>query len=150
MLRPSSPVPLLLLLLLLPAGPALAGAPALDESCKDAQGQRVPTDYDGSRQLFAEVDRVPARKREEAKEKDLSEFMIVINPERWFLGRWTQQWLYFRQCGHINEEHPIIREQLRGLRIRDEEEADCWAVRQLVEGPVKLSSRTLYAIERDM
>ena len=75
---------------------------------------------------------------------------IVVNPERYYLGRWTQQWLYLRQCAHVNEGHPIATEGLRGLRIRDEEEADCWAARHLMQGTKKLSTRTLYSIERDM
>jgi hypothetical protein len=108
------------------------------------------TKYDGGRRLFAEVEQLPSHERREAAERGLSEFVIVVNPERYFLGRWTQQWLYLRQCAHISERHPVATEGLRGLQIRDEEAADCWAVRRLIEGPNRLSTSTLYAIERDM
>ena len=81
---------------------------------------------------------------------DISE--IVVNPERYFIGNWTQQWLYLRQCAHINLAHPIRDEGDKGFNFDDEESADCWAVNRLREDPLEqgFSDRALRDIERDI
>lgn len=122
--------------------PVRAGAPAIDETCVDRSGSRVPVQIDLKQRYFAGA--VPLRG---SSSRGGSSFVIYINPERTYLGRQTQQWLYLRQCAHIVEQHPVLRGE-QGLNIRDEEAADCWAARQLVKGVS--SSRVLYAIESDM
>ena len=134
-----------LVLLVLSASSAIAGAPALNESCRDRGGQRVVTVYDATRQYFAQA--LPMRRSEQAAamQRGLSPFVIYVNPSLYFLGRQTQQWLFFRQCVHIQQGHRIVQDGVRALNMRDEEQTDCLAARMM-----SASSRTLYSIERDM
>jgi hypothetical protein len=136
---------LCLVILLLSASSAIAGAPALNEKCQDRSGLRVVTVYDTTRQYFAQA--LPMRRSEQAaaRQRGLSPFVIYVNPSLYFLGRQTQQWLFLRQCIHIQEGHRIIQDGMRGLNMRDEVQVDCAAARAL-----RTSSRTLYSIERDL
>ena len=117
-----------------------AGVPQLNKSCEDDRGRRVNVQvrYDSSRPYFAEADR----------DSRTGRYTIYVNPELYFLGRQTQQWLYLRQCGHIVLNHRVVQDRVRGLRIEDERTADCWAARRVLQSGG--SSRTLYSIERDM
>ena len=124
--------------------PAFAGAPELNETCRDQNGAPVRMQLSTSTRFFAET----GRARAPTSRGDASMYIIYINPERTFLGRPTQQWLYLRQCAHIRERHPVINEGERALSVRDEEMADCWAARELVRGGE--SPKTLYVIESDM
>jgi hypothetical protein len=128
--------------------PAFAGAPSLDENCHDKSNRRVPTRYDvAATNYFAEA-RV-----------DGQSAAIYINPDRYFLGQRTQQWLYQRQCVHIQKDHAIAKPDDRGQKPgerapkpEDEEEADCLAMREMANSPAQGSSvRTLRAaVESDM
>ena len=132
---------------------ALAGAPALDETCRDKDGQPVPTRYDpAATPHFAQARVLPMAQRAEGLMKGIPLAAIHVNPERYFLGQRTQQWLYLRECVHIQREHPIARAGERGLRPEHEEEADCLALLDLAKSPRQTSSlRTLrVAIESDM
>jgi hypothetical protein len=129
---------------LLLALPALGGAPELTEDC-DAAGVRIPTQFDSSRRSFAEA--APIRRSSSPRP---ARFVIYINPERTFLGRETQQWLYYRQCAHIVERHAVIEHGERALQIRDEEQADCWAAQRMLRGKKSPPPAILYAIERDL
>jgi hypothetical protein len=127
---------------LLLGSPANAGAPALDETCQ-LRGAKVPTQYNVSQKYFAEAG--PLRSSMQRTDRV---YVIYINPERTFLGRQTQQWLYLRQCAHIVAGHRVISAGERGLTIQDEEAADCWAAREISQGGS--ASKTLYGIESDM
>lgn len=142
---PSSRHFLCLAVLLLSISSAIAGAPALEGSCQDRDGRRVLTLYNTARQYFAQAELARASERSAAAQRGLSQFVIYVNPSLYFLGRQTQQWLFYRQCAHIVQGHPIARSGVRALNIRDEEQADCWAARRMGTSP-----RTLYSIERDM
>jgi len=139
-----------LVLTLLTSFAAIAGAPELNEKCQDRGGKRVRAVYDPSKQFFAQARLIPSSERRSAEERGLSQYVIYVNPERYFLGRETQQWLYTRQCAHIVLEHPVVRQGERGLNLRDEVEADCWAVREMSSGRSQLSRSAIYSIERDM
>lgn len=124
--------------------PALAGAPSLDENCHDTSNRRVPTRYDvAATNYFAEarVDGLSAT--------------IYINPDRYFLGQRTQQWLYQRQCVHIQKGHAIARPGERTPstpKPEDEVEADCLAMREMANSPAQGSSirTSRAAVESDM
>lgn len=122
---------------------ALAGAPQLDETCRDRDMRPVPIIYTASgTRFFAEASVVPAAERQAARERGLPPVAIRVNPELYFLGQRTQQWLYLRQCVHIQQDHPIARLGERALTPLDEEQADCMAFQQMVNSPVKGSSST--------
>ena len=127
---------------------ASGGAPALQETCYDTSNMKVATIYDPYVQVFAEVRRLPKSERIPASQAGVSSYMIYVNPERYYLGRQTQQWLYQRQCVHIIRGHAVAQSGLRGLNIKDEEVADCQAARDMSNAG--LSSRDLYSIERDI
>jgi hypothetical protein len=127
---------------LLMCSQALAGAPAIEETCRGANGGRVQTQVDLRQRYFALAGPVLTGPLAG------NAYVIYINPERTYLGRSTQQWLYLRQCAHINERHPVLKGE-QALNIRDEEAADCWAVRELLKTSGS-SSRILYSIESDM
>lgn len=132
------------ILLLLSASSAIAGAPDLKGTCRDQQRRQVVTVYDGTRQYFAQA--ISMRRGEQtARRREQSPFVIYVNPNFYFLGSQTQQWLYLRQCAHIQEGHRIVEDGVRALNMQDEVQADCAAARAL-----HASVRTLYAIERDM
>jgi hypothetical protein len=59
-------------------------------------------------------------------------YEIRVNPERTYLGKATQEWLYLRQCAHIRERHEVLKGE-RGFALRDEEDADCRAVQELMK-----------------
>ena len=107
------------------------------------RGAKVPVQYDGSRRYFAEAG-LPRG----SMPRSSVVYVIYINPERTYLGRQTQQWLYLRQCAHINDQHKVVTAGASALSIRDEEAADCSAARRI--SPEGLSSKTLYGIESDM
>ena len=132
-------------IVLLSTSSAIAGAPALNETCRDRSGLRVVTVYETTRQYFAQA--LPMRRSEQAaaRQRGLSPSAIYVNPSLYFLGRQTQQWLFFRQCVHIQQGHRIVQDGVRALNMRDEEQADCLAARMM-----GATSRTLYSIERDM
>ena len=76
--------------------PAFAGAPQLDENCRDKANRPVSTVYSTTKtRYFAEAG------------SDRSTSVIYVNPELYFLGQRTQQWLYQRQCVHIQKNHLI-------------------------------------------
>jgi len=140
-----------LFLLVLLLSQAQAGAPVLDEVCRDWENRPVKNVYDSSLQVFAEVRPVPQREQSIAMERGLSPYVIHINPELYYLGRYTQQWLYLRQCAHIRERHAVIQEGIRGLRIEDEQQADCQAIRAMrTDQDTPVTSRQIYSIERDI
>lgn len=113
-----------------------AGSLKLQVTCHDSEDRLVEARYEPSRPFFAEAVEVRG-----------GAYAIYINPTLYYLGNDTQQWLYLRQCAHINEN--TVGVSARRLTIGDEEEADCWAVKELKKQS-QVSSRTLYAIERDM
>ncbi|WP_372528467.1 hypothetical protein [Piscinibacter sp.] len=133
--------------------PAFAGAPLLNETCLDRENKPVPTRYDpAATRFFAEARVLSATERREGLEKGVPPAAIYVNPELYFLGQQTQQWLFLRQCIHIQRDHLIAKAGERGLRPEDEEQADCLALRELTRSPSQSSSmRTLRAsIESDM
>ena len=126
------------------AVPARAGTPMIDDTCRDRSGARVPAQIDVKQRYFALVGTAPVRG---SSPRPGSGFVIFINPDRTYLGRQTQQWLYLRQCAHIVEGHQALKGQ-PGQNVRDEEAADCWAARELAR--TTGSPRVLYAIESDI
>jgi hypothetical protein len=129
---------------LLLCGHATAGAPDIEPNCVDRNERRVPAEFNFRQQFFAVA--APARTGPLAA----SAFVIYINPERTYLGRQTQQWLYLRQCAYIAEQPQMVRGERveQGVNLRQEEGADCWAVRELLKGGK--SPSILYSIENDM
>ena len=128
------------------ATPATAGVPSLNEDCRDRNNRPVPVRYDTSVSVFAEAR--PAR----PGSSGAAPVIIHVNPDVYFVGRQTQQWLYRRQCVHILENHSVVRDGEKGLRLADEEQADCAAL-AAVAGPSSspASSRAVRAsIESDM
>lgn len=123
------------------AASAFAGAPQLEDTCRDRDKRPVPIIYTASgTRFFAEASVVPATERQAALERGVPPVAIRVNPELYFLGQRTQQWLYLRQCVHIQEEHPIARLGESALNPLHEEQADCMALEQLVNSPAKGSS----------
>lgn len=116
---------------------ALAGTPELDETCRDREKRPVPIIYSASGTRFFAEAGVPA-----AEDRGLRPLAIRVNPQRYYLGQRTQQWLYLRQCVHIQQDHPIVKFGERALNPLDEEESDCLAFQQMANGPVKGSSPT--------
>lgn len=118
--------------------PAWAGAPQLSETCRGRDNQPVPSRYDAKARYFAEAQPRPP--------------LILINPEIYFIGRQTQQWLYLRQCVHLQRQHAILQSGERGLSLDDEEKADCGAAQELLKsGAFGSNTRTLlYSIESDI
>jgi hypothetical protein len=107
-------------------------------------GQRIPTRYETTGRYFAE-----ARKGVRGE----SGVVILVNPDRYFLGQRTQQWLYLRQCAHIYQRHAIVENGERALKLEDEESADCVALRELINNPSPpgaSQSMLRAAIESDM
>lgn len=134
----------LIALVLIPTS-AIAGAPAIEETCRDKNGASIPTQVDLRQRYFALAAKAPARGSTPSSGAGL---VIYINPERTYLGRQTQQWLYLRQCAHIVDRHQVLFQGEQSLNIRDEEAADCWAAKMLTTSAG--SSRVLYSIESDM
>lgn len=127
-----------------------AGAPTIEETCRDSNNRPVTTRYSSSSRLFAEVRRLSPEEQRLAAERGISTYLIYINPDRYYLGRQTQQWLYLRQCAYIQKGHDIGTSGLRSINIRNEEIVDCFAMRALSRANPQISSRTAYAIERDI
>lgn len=132
--------------------PAHAGAPQLDETCRGRDNQPVPTRYDPNARFFAEARIAPAAEREAAARRGVPLVAIHINPEIYFIGRQTQQWLYLRQCVHLQKQHRILQSGERGLSLDEEEAADCGAAQALTRSaPPGTNTRTLfYSIESDI
>jgi hypothetical protein len=122
---------------------AFAGSPELKETCLGLDRQRVPTRYETAGQYFAEA-RMGTRGE--------TATVIYINPDRYFLGQRTQQWLYLRQCAHIQLRHAIVNGGERALRLENEERADCVAFSNLVKDPSQGASAGMLraSIESDM
>jgi hypothetical protein len=128
-----------------------AGAPAKQENCPDPDGRPIPTEYDSNLPVFAEARMLPRAEWEEAKSKGVSLYVIVINPERYYLGRYTQIWLFRRQCARIQKMGKAISQGYRRLNMRDEQQVDCMAVEAMQSDPdIRLSNRTIESIERDI
>jgi len=128
---------MLMTALIVLASPAYAGSPMLSEGC--GAGGRILTRYDPSAtRQFAEARR------------NGGTITIFVNPERYFLGQRTQQWLYQRQCVHVQGNHAVVNSG-RDLRLEDEVQADCQALRQMLMTNDQGSSKTLrISIEGDM
>jgi hypothetical protein len=141
--------PCVLLLLILSLSEAHAGAPVLEETCVDSGKRHVPIKYDTSLQFFAEARLIAKAEQKMASDRGMSIYVIYINPSRYFLDRYTQQWLYLRQCAHITLKHSVIPEGMHGLKIEDEQRADCQAIREMQSSP-GFSTRQIYSIERDI
>ncbi|MEX8520649.1 MAG: hypothetical protein AB3X44_19255 [Leptothrix sp. (in: b-proteobacteria)] len=120
------------------ADSSVAAVASLDEDCRDHNNRAIPIKYDRAATVFAEA-RV-----------GYSGPVIVINPNVYFVGRQTQQWLYQRQCVHIQQGHSVVREGEKGMLLADEESADCGAL-TAVAAQFSSSARTLRAaIESDV
>lgn len=134
---------------------AYAGSPAIDESCRDRERRAVAVLYDPTNPVFAMAARLPPQDRRlrelvaRRPSEQLSPYVIFINPDRYYLGRETQQWLYLRQCARISRGDQISEQGARELPIREEELADCWALRAMAEDS-KTQSYLRSSIERDM
>ncbi len=126
-----------------------AGAPQIRERCQGPDGRQIPTIYDSNLPVFAEARMLSRAEQREAKEKGISAYFIVVNPERYYLGQYTQIWLYRRQCAHILEQHKVVREGYRQLEMRDEQQADCLAI-EAMQKDTNLSNRQIDSIERDI
>jgi len=129
---------------------ANAGAPSIEDICVDQKGRRVMTVYQPSRGAFAEAKPLPKSERNSATERGLSTYAIYVDPERYYLSRLSQRWLFLRQCAHIWSNNDILYKGESGLNIDQEEEADCWAVSELLKRDSRATTKTLYAIERDI
>lgn len=118
---------------------AKAGAPDIKEGCRDRQGREVRVRYDSRFETFAEARLGPP-----------GPAVIYINPDVYFVGSETQQWLYERQCIHIQRDDPVIRDGERGLKLEDEERVDCLALKVMTDQRPS-SARTLRSsIESDI
>lgn len=127
----------------------LAGAPSLTERCRVDKREIGPR-YDATAtRYFAEARVIGSGGSGAAVE-------IVVNPTIYFLGQRTQQWLFLRQCVHLQKNHDIVRGGERAMLIEQELEADCQAVRDLAgsttaQQSIGSSARTLrVSIESDM
>jgi len=117
---------------------ASAGAPSLNEDCRIGN-RPIQVRYESSTPVFAQA----------RQSSSSSPPVIFVNPEVYFVGRETQQWLYERQCVHIQRNHAVLREGEKGLRLEDEELADCTALTAMTTGSTP--NRSLRAaIESDM
>jgi hypothetical protein len=124
---------------------ATAGVPSLDENCRDGNNRPVPVRYDTGVSVFAEA------RLARPGSPSTAPVIIHVNPDVYFVGRETQQWLYQRQCVHIRQNHSVVRDGERGLRLADEEQADCAALAVAGLSSSASSSRALRAsIESDM
>lgn len=132
------------------AQPALAGAPMLRENCLSARGQPVPIRYDVTIRFFAEARVIQASERAAAAERGVPPAAIVVNPERYFLGERTQQWLYQRQCVHIQQGHRIAIHGEPALEPAEEEKADCEGLRVLTKGDPAAVRMLRLSIESDL
>lgn len=146
---------LLLLAVLLPAiltfSKVQAGAPEIRIECEDPDGIPVRTEYDSNLPVFAEARMLPRGEWRVAKSRGLSLYYIVINPERYYLGRYTQNWLYRRQCARIQMKREQISERHRQPNISEEQKADCMAVKAMQkDDSIRFSQRTIDSIERDI
>lgn len=121
----------------------LAGAPPVAEYTCDIKGTRVQTRVDPRQRYFATAG------PHFVGSNPIGSFEIRVNPERTYLGKATQEWLYLRQCAHISERHEVVVKGEQGLKLRDEEDADCRAVQELMKKSGS-SPRILYSIESDM
>ena len=118
--------------------PVWAGAPQLSETCRGPDNRPVPTRYDVKVRFFAEAQAKPPA--------------ILVNPEIFFIGRQTQQWLYLRQCVHLRLQHRIVQQGERALSLDEEELTDCLAAKELAASKeFGSNARTLmYSIESDI
>lgn len=131
--------------------PALAGAPMLRENCVGPDQQPVRTVYSASSTVyFAEARMVRPEERPEAVARGVPLVAIYVNPERYFLGERTQQWLYQRQCVHLQQRHRIATEGVRALDPADEARADCEGLRALAQADPKAARMVRLSIESDM
>ena len=132
---------------------ALAGTPDLDDNCSTDQG-RVVVRYDpAATRYFAEARVVPPEERSEAQRRNVPVLSIVVNPTLYFLGQRTQQWLFLRQCVHIQQRHRIAERGERALLPEDEERADCQALSAMIDrglGQGSTRGALVLAIESDM
>jgi hypothetical protein len=113
------------------------------KGCEDREKRPVPTEYDERLPSFAQVVVEPSDKGER--------YVIVVNPTHYYLSRETQQWLYFRQCAHIQMDHHTIRTQNEEPNLREEREADCWAIeRMLFDEKYRFTERSISKIQRDI
>jgi hypothetical protein len=146
---------LLLLGVLLPAiltfSQVQAGAPEIREECRGPDGRPIRSLYDSSLPKFAEARMLSRAEQREAKERGVSAYVIVVNPERYYLGRYTQIWLYRRQCARIQMIRENINKRNRQLHMGEEYDVDCMAVQAMQEDKrIRFSQRTIDSIERDI
>ena len=122
--------------------PAYAGAPQL-EGCTDNQGRHVPTQTDPRLESFAKV------KITRSSTEDF--YTILVNPTHYYLSRETQQWLYFRQCAHIKLNHQSIRVKDESQNLREERDADCWAIMEMLQNEqFNFRERQIAKIKKDI
>ena len=121
---------------------AYAGAPRLG-SCTDLEhGRQVNTKPKTNLKTYADV------VRKESGNK--VSFTIRFNPTHYYLSRATQQWLFYRQCGRINEDHESIKYENARITLLEERRADCWAIRYMVNELGLISARNIDRIKRDI
>jgi hypothetical protein len=126
------------------------GAPQIREECQSPDGRVIRTIYDSNLPVFAEARMLDNGQWQEDEKMGGSPYVIAINPELYYLGKYTQIWLYRRQCAHIQENHNVVRDR-RALNIRDEQQADCLAIRAMQSDPnISFSIRQVSSIERDI
>jgi len=121
----------------------MAGEPPL-KGCEDLKNEPVPTEYDKRLPSFAKV----VVHRSDRGER----YIIVVNPTHYYLSRETQQWLYLRQCAHIRLGHDYaLHAQNEEPNLREEREADCWAITTMLEDKkYGFSERGISKIQRDI
>lgn len=135
------------LLVILSIAYVQAGSPRIGKLSKDSIGREIKIEYDSNMSVFAE-----ARLRSGSNINDKNpQYFVALNPELYYLGRYTQIWLYLRQCVHIRQNHDIIRHANRELNIHEEQIADCLAIEEMkLDRDYHLSIRQIDAIERDI
>lgn len=119
-----------------------AGAPRLGECIDKEQNQRVALKHKENLKTYADV----VAKRSEGKTK----YTIRVNPTHYYLSRETQQWLFYRQCGRINQKHKSIKDAKARISLQEEREADCWAIDYMVNVKKLISVRNIDRINRDI
>ena len=87
--------------------------------------------------------------RAEVRDESPEHFMIRVNPYRYSYGRDMMQWLFYRQCAHIELGHALHMIGTPEANVPEEIQADCWATRAITSMS-KLGYRILQNIDRDL
>jgi len=119
-----------------------AGAPRLGECIDKEQNRPVEILHQENLKTYADVIF--------RKSGGKTNYIIRINPTHYYLSRETQQWLFYRQCGRINQKQNSIKDAQARISLHEEREADCWAIDYMVNVEKLMTVRQIERINRDI